>query len=229
MDLNKIIQDTLVKFKEEQVLERIVRNQLEKTLKNVVEETLQSWSDFGESLKKHIKEELKVNLESLTLPEYNTLVMTWIKDIIHNNLLDVARNQIESNLNKFLAPITKKEWKLSEIVEKFKEYICGSESEEERYGTSFTFHCEKSDLESIDLWHVYLDEEEDVKQYNCKHNITICNGKISSVRSDKGDITKSKYKEFYGFDAFLFQLYSTTDYKITEMDEDAVDTRFGDY
>ena len=224
MDLEKIIHKTLEDFKEEKLLEKIIRKRLESTLEEVVKDSLQSYSGFGRKLKDHIQKEMVVNLNNLTLPEFNTLLLNWVKEIVQGNVNEVAKAQIEKSLKKFLVPIEKKTWPLTDIIEKFK---AGVNEDDQRHGSEISFHCEEASLSSTNAFHIYFDEEPDQEKYQCDHNIYIADGKLYSVRSGRGDILKSKFKEFYGFDSFLFQLYSA-DVTIV-VDAEDVDTHFGDW
>lgn len=227
MEVDKIVNQVMADFKEEKYLEKLIRKRLEKTMEDVVNSLFRSYSDFSKKLQEQIEKEMVVNLEELTLPEYNALVLNWVKEIVNNHIGDHLKKNIQENLDKFFDPIKKKEWRLSEIIDKFKE-DCGGD--DENYGTKMSFHCEETRYSSDDekyMYHIYFDQEDDKDAYQCDFHLFIADGKLSSVKSEKGDLAKSKYKDFYGFDQFLFQLYAG-DVTI-KVDEGAVDTHFGDW
>lgn len=223
MEVDKIVNKIMSEFKEEKYLEKVIRKRLEKTIEDVVDDLMRSYSDFSKNLKEQIEKEMVVNLEDLSLPEYNALVLNWVKEIINDSIKDDLKQNIEENLKKFFKPIEKKEWRLSEIIDQFKE-SCGGD--DENFGSEISFHCEQADISSIEMFHIYFDKESDTEAYRCDHKLFISDGKISSIESRRGDITKSKFKDFYGFDQFLFKLYAGD--VTVEVDEDDVITTFGD-
>src|SRR5689334_19690025 len=80
IDLNKIVNESLVKIESEEYVEKLVENTLKKTLKDVVEDTFRQYSDFGKNLEKYIKENININLDRLGIEGYNGLILTAIKE-----------------------------------------------------------------------------------------------------------------------------------------------------
>ena len=80
IDLNKIVNETLVNLEEEKFVEKVVKERLEKTITGIVYDVFREYSDFGKSLKTYIEGNLNVDLDKLGLQGYNTLALEAIKE-----------------------------------------------------------------------------------------------------------------------------------------------------
>lgn len=116
IDLNKIVNDTLVKLEKEQFVETVVKKRLEKTITEIVDDTFREWSDFGKNLKEYIRENLNVNLESLGLEGYNSLALAAIKEELDKCITIQGIEKIKETTKEILSDV-KPEYTLSEIIE----------------------------------------------------------------------------------------------------------------
>ena len=115
IDLNKIVNDTLVKLEKEQFVETVVKKRLEKTITEIVDDTFREWSDFGKNLKEYIRENLNVNLESLGLEGYNSLALAAIKEELDKCITIQGIEKIKETTKEILSDV-KPEYTLSEII-----------------------------------------------------------------------------------------------------------------
>lgn len=212
MDLNKMVNNALAKMTEAGYVEQVVKKALEKTVSSVVDDLIGGYqSDFKKSLETHVKENLNVDMNKLNLAGYNVLLLNAAQEILDDQIQTEGIERVKSELTRMFSPMEKKEWKLSEIIEKMKNE---ENSDNDKAGDSISFHYDDSFSLGI---HVYFDPEENERQYGCKYFFYISrdeknknSGHISSLKIDNKELTnKQILNGFYGFDKFLFQLYAT--------------------
>lgn len=168
MDLNKTINDTMVKLDEERYVEQTIEKHMKKTIDDIIEDSLRSWSDFGKQLKAQIQEQLQFNLDKLDIPSYNHVIMNIIKGELERSVHEEGAKRIQEEIQDILGT-AKEEYKLSELIKEMVEddlelnelsYEEVSEITvivEEKYGNIY----------------IYLDPEEDVSMYQCRYMIVI--------------------------------------------------------
>ncbi|PZT51988.1 hypothetical protein [Paenibacillus silvae] len=220
MNLNNMVNDAMQSIKEEGIVEQIVRKKIEKTLESIVDDVFSSYSEFGKSLKEAVKENLNVDISRLDLPSYNTLVLQVVKEkldvITHTQGVEKLKHQMD----ELLADV-KPEYKLSELIEKWKE----SESEyEERDGEEFSLHIGDSSYSST--W-VHLDPEPDTEKYQCRYAMLVRDdATVSCLKIDDKEINAKKI--MYGLDGpgkDLFKIYAHGSKLL--IDKDQVDLYYG--
>ena len=155
IDLNKIVNDTLVKLEKEQFVETVVKKRLEKTITEIVDDTFREWSDFGKNLKEYIRENLNVNLESLGLEGYNSLALAAIKEELDKCITIQGIEKIKETTKEILSDV-KPEYTLSEIIERLKGASLKEEYEyDEGDSIALIINGEEDGYK-----HIYLSEEE---------------------------------------------------------------------
>lgn len=204
IDLNKIVNDTLVELEQEKFVEKVVKTRLEKTIEDIVDETFRGWSTFGKKLKNHVEENLNVDIQRLNLQGYNTMVLNEVEKQLDSIITTQGIEKMKENLQEMLSN-AKKEYTLSEIIEEFKADI----NDKDDCGECITLHIEKS----YSSMYIYLDEEEDKYKYSCAYKIcldTDRDGKVWSVRiKDKEFKNTVIMGGLYGIDKLLFKIYSS--------------------
>ena len=71
IDLNKLVSDSLTKMQSEGKIEALIEKHLSEALNSVIRGLFEYSSDIRKELEKAFKEQIKVDLSQLTLPEYN--------------------------------------------------------------------------------------------------------------------------------------------------------------
>jgi hypothetical protein len=205
LDLNKIVKEAMEKIAGENFVMDIVEKRLKKTIEDVIEDTFRSYSDFGKNLKAHVDEKLKVDLHSLNIEGYNGLVLATVKEQLDTIISIQGIDRIKQSLDEMLKDV-KSEYKLSEILEKFRE----SEFDEDEMDCQeyFTLVIEPA---SCGFTHIYFDKESNKRKYGCQFGIDIDkDGRAYSVKlRDKVIDTKKILGGLYGLEALLFKIYSS--------------------
>lgn len=204
IDLNKIVNETLVNLEEEKFVEKVVKERLEKTITGVVDDVFREYSDFGKSLKTYIEGNLNVDLNRLGLQGYNTLALSAIKEQLDKTITVQGLEKLKKSTEEMLSDV-KESYKLSEIIERFK-----SESSEDEW--------ERDEDDKVTLFiekdgsftHIYIDEEEKNNKWNCDYQINLKEDKPYSIKLKGDEInTKKILGGLYGLDRLLFKIYST--------------------
>lgn len=206
IDLNKIVNDTLVQMEEEKYVEKVVKSTLEKTIASLVEDVFRSYSDFGKNLEKHIEENLNINFGNLGIEGYNGLVLAAVQEQLDKAITIQGIDKIKESMNEMLKD-TKDEYTLTEIIKALK-----GESYKEEYEFDYD---EKIELIIEDggcgYRHIYMDEEEKDRKYECDYQINLDKeGKPYSIKLKGDEInTKKIMGGLYGLDKLLFKIYSS--------------------
>ncbi|RXZ84449.1 hypothetical protein EBB07_00030 [Paenibacillaceae bacterium] len=228
MDLNKLVNNALVEMTEAGYVQQVVKKALEKTVSSVVDDLIGGYrSDFKTSLENHVKANLNVDMDRLNLTGYNVLLLNTVQEILDDQIQTQGIERVKEELTQMFSPMEKKEWKLSEIIEKMK----NKENEDhEKDGESISFHYDDSFSLGI---HVYFDPESDKEKYECEYSFYISRdernknmGRLTTLRIGNKELTnKQVLNGFYNFDKFLFQLYATGATIIA--DHDYVEENYG--
>lgn len=222
IDLNKIVNDTLVQMESENFVEKVVKNTLEKTITSIVNDVFRSYSDFGKNLEKHIEENLNVNFDSLRLEGYNGLVLAAVKEKLDKAITINGIEMISESIDEMLSDI-KSEYTLSEIIEKAKDDF-GKEEYEYDYDEQVKLIIEKS---SGGYKHIYLDNtDEDLdKKWEYSYQIDINReGKPYSIKLKGQEINAKKIMGgLYGLDELMFKIYASGAKIILDKGEDYED------
>lgn len=220
MEIEKVVHEEFAKLVESDFIRTQIKETLEKTMKEAIRNTLQSYSDFGKEMEKKVKEALGLGGLGFSLPEYNQLVSTWVMEIVNRQIVDIGKAQIEANLKEFFHPLEKSEWKISEIIERFKS---GMDDDGERGEITFISDSGHSD----GYTDYYFDKESGKEKYRCAYRLRVNKDGVWCAQIDDKDATKMKSPLLYGFDSFMFQLFATKA-KVID-DSDYVETGYGEY
>ncbi|WP_409346799.1 hypothetical protein [Paenibacillus sp. MBLB4367] len=225
MDLNKIVNEAMVSIQQEGFVEKVVKDRLQETLKKVVDDMFGSYGDFRKQLENEVKDKLKINLDKLDLGGYNLMVLNEVKAALDKAMHIQGAEKIKEHLEELLTA-AKPEYKLSELIEMFKEEA----NENHEYdGDYISFHCEQSrHSRGGGLAFIYFDKEERKEKYRCDYGLTVDlgDGSVKSVKIDgKETDNKSIMRGFHGFERTMFQIFASGAKVI--VDEDEVDTSYG--
>lgn len=220
MDIEKAVQEKFYVIAQSGVIEEAIKEQLEKSIKSMISDCLKEYSDFGKTIKKKIKESLNLGNMDLDLPSYNQLVCNWVTEIVNQQIITDSKAQIQKNIKMFFKPLKKLEYKISEIIEKFKELIY----EPDDYNITFIADAPSTGIAPGYL-HFYFDEKPNREKFSCDYKFGLTpEGELFTVTISGVDGNKIKFDPGYGFDSFLFQLFAAK-IKIIDDSED-VDIHF---
>jgi hypothetical protein len=185
-------------------LETMIQTKIEKTVEDIVENALRSYSEFGRNLEKAIQETLKVDLSQLGLPGYNNIVLGIVQRKLGALIETMGAQQLEKDLENLLGTSAPEVIKLSELVEKFKEWV---RSDNEACDDAVTAILEKSQYRSY--W-LYLDKDSNTTKYSCAIQLGIGeDGKLFSVTLRGTDVKKDLFMgNLYGFERDMFFMHA---------------------
>ncbi|MDB5056151.1 MAG: hypothetical protein JWM44_4201 [Bacilli bacterium] len=214
MDLNKIVNDAMVKIQEEGFVETTVKTQLETTLKKVVSEIFGTYGEFSKQLEKEVKSHLQIDMQHLGLAGYNLMVLNEVRTQLDNAMHVTGVSLIKDNMEKLLIGV-KKEYKLSELIEAMKQ---DENQDHEKDGESISLIIEES---TGGFTHIYFDPDEDKatgswrgkdSKYSYQYQVDVTrDGSVCRSRIADHDLLKNNdiMRNFYGFDRLMFQIFAT--------------------
>lgn len=204
INLNKIVNDSMKQIENEGFVEKIVKEKLEETIKDIVSDTFRSWSNFGENLKKHIEENLNVNLEELNIDGYNTLVLAAVQEKLDLATKVQGVEKIKEAMDEMLKDV-KNEYKLSELIEELK-----GEDYRDKYEYDEDDQITLIIEDRYSFKYIYLDKEASKGKYNCDYRISFYKDKIYSLEIKDKEITKNNIMAgFHGLGNTLFKIYAS--------------------
>ena len=202
MEIEKIVEEQFGKVVQSGFIEEQIKKQLQDTLQSAISNSLRSYSDFGKEIESKIKEALGLGKLDFSLPEYNQLVCNWVKEMVQASVIKSGKEQIEKNLSEFFKPLEKTEWKISEIIEKFIEHLIDDGESGE-----IAFFCE--DGRGDGYTDYYFDENNKTSKYSCTYKLRVNKKGVWAATTNENECSKMKTPFLYGFDSFMFLLFST--------------------
>ena len=204
MDLQILVQKELDTIASNGTIEKIVAAQLEATIKSILKDSMREYSDFGKKIKDKINEALCIDLSNVSMVQYSAVVSAIIKEQLDKSLFATVNEPIARAVKEYTGLLEKTEWKLSEIIEAFKESI-----EIDDRKSSMTLDVKKS---SYNYTHISFDKDFRKKEYDCAYNLSLDKeGKLYAFRAGqyvphRGEI---RQKPIFGrFDGFIFKMYA---------------------
>lgn len=221
MNIQDQVQNSLNEIVSSGKIEEIISKKIEKTIEDILDDSLRSYSDFGKKVKEVINNSLQIDLSKISTLGYQQIVTDIVKQKLQEAALQHISKPIEEVLSQVLSPFEKRTYKLSEIIEKYKESEWDSSDDDE---VEISFHVEESSYSSI---HIGFDIEAGKRKYDCEYQMSLNKDdgvlwmfEIKGWRPQKGDLRASS---IHGtFDHFIFNLYASQ--CPIEIDENRVET-----
>ncbi len=191
LDLNKIMNDSLLKIEEEKFLEQAFEKHIKKCLDEVVGDLFSWGGPLKKQLKAEVESKLQLNLENLDIASYSQIisgiVASKLDEAIHIQGVEKVKTEMDKILKK-----CKETYTLSEIIDELKkearDFREDYEIDEDEKVTLYI-------RESYSLIFIRFDVEEDVSEYRCKYSLTLRaeDNSIHSVEVD-GETKDKKMK-----------------------------------
>lgn len=188
-------------------LDEIITKRVSEFINNIISDSLSSYSDVSKSFKQKLNNRLIEGFEKLDFLQYSKVLTDLVECELNKTILEVGIAPVKEMIKNFTGTLEKKEWKLSEIIEKYKE----EEVIPDEHGESgkITFIYEISDYGSILIG---FDESLDRKthRFQCKYQLMIDKKtkRLYSPTIEGVDTHPLNKVGIYGFDLFLFKLYA---------------------
>lgn len=219
MDLQSAAQERLAAIIEDGTVNAIIEKQLTATVASIVKDIFQDYSEFGKQLKKTLSEKMAINMDELKVDQYSALVMQSIESILVGTALESSLGNIRDHVKRIVDVLEKKNWKLSEIINKFMEENSYSDNdatysaEEPSNGSYWLRIGEKKDSESR-----YSTGR---SGYKISLLVDEKTGVVHNVWYESKPLNILKVDTAYKFEAFLIQLWVSQ--CIIEVDDDDAD------
>lgn len=207
-------------------LDEIVTAQATKFIQGIVNDTLSSYGDVQKAYKEKIQKNILDNLERLDFIQYSKSISDLIEAELNKSVVEIGIVPIKKMIQDFTGSLEKKEWKLSEIINKFKEEEVIPEEHNESGEIGFVH-------EESDYGTVYIGFDEDEKsnrRHSCKYRLMVDKKTKRLYTPHVDGILLHPIKEMgglYGFDLFLFKLYAMQ--CTIELDFDNVETEWSTF
>lgn len=207
-------------------IEEIISKKIEKTIEDILDDSLRSYSDFGKQVKEVVNQSLQIDLSKISTLGYQQIIVDIVNQKLKEATLEHISKPIEDVLKEVIAPFEKRTYKLSEIIEKYKE--CEWDSSDD-YQNEISFHVEYGDYGSI---YIGFDKNKNKERYSCEYQFSIDKKdnaiwmfEINGWRPQNGGL---RAQSIHGpFDHFIFNLYASK--CPIEVDEDNVETNWTRY
>lgn len=179
-------------------LQKVVEKEVKECLASVIDNVFGYHSAARKNLEEKFTTQIGICLENLKIENYNIMVLDAIQNTISGELSNRIEDKLKSGILARLSILNKSNYKLSEIIEEFKEELLRDMDDNDE--KEFTVIVENS---SCNFTYIYIDEEDNQDKYHCKYRICLYDGKVSNCSP-----VSPPEKKAYGFENFLFALYA---------------------
>ncbi|MGL5718075.1 MAG: hypothetical protein ACRCX2_34040 [Paraclostridium sp.] len=232
INISEIVNNKIKEMEENKVVETLIAETIEKSVTKAITDAIDGYV-IKRTIEKKIEENVNGLVNEIGFTAYNTFIANSIKDVIEGTVQEDLKNKIIKSIDDVL--LHKRESiKLSEIFEKYREYLNDELENQEKYDLE-NFIIEVEDDERG--WRDYKLSKERVSSSwrgdNWDIEFTIhenykdeTTGKISWVKKDGKTIDSHNIPKYRsGFDDLLINLsFNKTKIEIDIDDEDDVDT-----
>lgn len=225
--MEKLINDKIKELTDNGKLDEIATKQATKFLEGIMSDALCSYGDVAKAYKAKLTAKLLEGFENFDFIKYSKSLTDLIEAELNKSIIEFGIAPAKQMIQSFVGNLEKKEWKLSEIINKFKE----NEVIPDEHGQSgeIAFIYEVSDYGTI---YIGFDKEtkDKNKRYQCDYHLMIDkkDGKLYPPHIEGKPIHPiTEGGGLYGFDLFLFKLYAMNCTIIC--DPDNVETEWDTY
>jgi len=225
-ELQSAVSAAFSKIAEQGIIQQAIEKHVTETVVSAIKDTLRSYSDFGKQVNEAVSAALKVDFDRLGLPGYNDLVLKLIRKTVENHTDTILKQQLEAQMASLLEPVPET-ITLSKLVADFIEH----EAEDSRYSCScdgpsqITLIVEESEYGM--RW-IYLDKDEEKDKHQCAIRFlwNERDEKISALKFDRNDVSKTLFVGLYGFERDLFQMHVAGTKLVLDKEPEYIDTAY---
>lgn len=211
MELSKELLKATEKVEKEK-LPAIMEKYAEQMLDNIVRDMFNSYSDTAKDVKKRLSEKLNASLGELKLTNFSQLIVRTIED-----KATFATNKIASVIGESIDEIigfeNREQINLSEIIDKFREYVVSESCMSDDYGEMTILVDENEKFH----WHtISLDKAKNQKENSCEVSFTVHSDGIcynfraqDFFKNGFQDLTPSSITRLTTFDRWLLRIINS--------------------
>ncbi len=163
--IQQLVTEKTVEILEEK-LDKIVTEQANKCIEEIFRDIFRGYGAIPKMIKEEIEKQLEVSFKKIKIEPYvhrvNTIIERELSNVIEEKAIDVIKEMITESLT----PITKTQWKLSEILQVFVEETFPED--EDYYNPTITLR--ETNYGSVVI---YIDQESNVSDYKCAYTLRI--------------------------------------------------------
>lgn len=196
LNINEIVLKAVSNINIKEIIEKKVQETVTKTIESSIDEIFRNYSDFSKELKEKMKEMTKINYDNFDLPSYNMLIEKTIKENLENKITGKALEDLRQKINNMITGEVDKEYKLSDLIEKFKKDFRDDYEYEDVECIGFIIENSNATYTS-DYKHIYLSPKK-LKSYDSKYSypyqIDITpEGRVYGLKIKERDVIKDFY------------------------------------
>lgn len=205
-DIQAIAEEKLQLIIDNGTISKIIEDKLIETCKSIISDTFRDYSEFGKSLKKVINEKLEVNLNNINLGTYSAMILRVVEENMVG-ILETQKDKVKEAIVATLQLPEKKEWKLSEIVAKYRSGLyehkeVAIEVEEPQYSSIWVRIGEKKETNKYSY-------SSSTQEYEIRLLINVKDKKISGIWHDGKMIDPRKERIYtHNIEAWLMNLWA---------------------
>lgn len=210
MDINAKVNEITNKIIEDK-LPTIIEEKVTGMLTSIVDDIFRSYGDTAKKIKETIQEKLDISLENLKMDEYNVIVADIINRELTENI-QISTGPLKEMIRETVGHLSKKDWKLSEIVSRFESIAMEATYSDNNEG-EFTLHVKTN---SENKWtEVAFDVDANVAEYDCgiRFIVSASSNRIFSFhykdwRHDQKEVNLSRLLAMSHAEREIFRLYN---------------------
>lgn len=202
-----------------------------KCIVRVLDSAIESATGYNSAFRKRVDAAMARAIqvpEGIEIESYNDAILKIIALQVEHATKDAIERQVAERMKGLLAPIPE-EIKLSELVEKYREYlkerldggcVCHGDGR-----MTFGEHSEGYKADEFRYFH--LDSEPNKDRHRCDIRFGIYKGKMFSLTFQSGDVEKQLFVgQLYGFHRLLFQLKAAQTKIVVDCEPGDVDLEY---
>lgn len=224
--MEKLINDKFKELSENGKLDDIVTKQVTNFITGIINDSLSSWSEVNKSFKEKLNTKIIEGFEKLDFIQYSKILTDLVESELNKSIVEFGITPAKEMIKNFVGALEKKEWKLSEIIEKFKDEEVIPEDHND--SGEIAFIREVSDYGTIYIG--FCESNKNIThRYQCKYQLMI-DSKTKKLYSPIIDgVAPHPINDIglYGFDLFIFKLYAMG--CTIDCDFDDVETEWSTY
>jgi hypothetical protein len=201
-ELEQAITDAFAGLVERGELKQIIDKNVKECTERVMRDAFSYNSGFEKALRDHLNANLKIDLSSVGLAEYNATLLGIVKAKLDANISRFADKQFKEQLEELLQspPL---EVKLSEVIEQYRDYVKKDTGEGYFNGTVLV-------EQDGSFTHVALAAKPGVERFSCDVRFDVHRDRVYSIDLKyHRNITEGLFcGQFYGFERTLFQMWA---------------------
>lgn len=204
MDLIKLFAKKIEEIEKDGSIDQMITEHVAAAIEDCIKD-LFTWSGKGKkAIEEAIQNQLDISLKKLEIPRYEKVVLQLVEKHLNHHAYESMNKKIEDQVKNLTGKLEEREYRLSEIIEKYIESIdksYGGSMEDQQMEVSLFIEQEKS------FCHIYFDEEPRERKFLCRNKLFLHEGKVFHCKIGDQEASPFLIQAMNGFNGFLFKLY----------------------